>query len=85
MKTKIWNTYIGKHKGTSTCYCCKINEITQSHFECGHVESEHNGGKVTITNLRPICGECNRSMGISNMTEFMNKYEFNDISSIATI
>lgn len=78
VKTKTWNKYIGRDIGTSKCYCCKTNEITQSHFESGHVKSEHNGGKVNIDNLRPICSECNKSMGTKNMIEFMDMYGFND-------
>ena len=27
-------------------------------------------GADTITNLRPICGNCNRSMGNNNMVDF---------------
>jgi hypothetical protein len=47
--------------------CCKVNEITQMNFACGHVESEHNGGVPTAENLRPICTTCNSSMGVRNM------------------
>jgi hypothetical protein len=32
-------------------------------FEVGHNIPESKGGRTTIDNLIPICGECNRSMG----------------------
>lgn len=43
-------------------------------FECGHVTSIKQNGKNTVKNLRPICGLCNKSMGITNMHIFMKKY-----------
>jgi hypothetical protein len=76
VKTKVWDTYIGKEHGTSKCTCCKMNEITQSHFECGHVISTAMGGTIDHENLRPICSECNKSMGVHNMLEFIKKHKF---------
>ena len=63
LKDQVWDTYIGKHYGIGKCQCCLIAEIDSKSFECGHVKSEATGGKLTINNLRPICGKCNRSMG----------------------
>ena len=56
------------------CFCCKVETISKANFECGHVQSEHEGGDVTIDNLRPICSLCNKSMGTRNMTEFMQEF-----------
>ena len=57
------------------CYCCDIEEvhITKS-WHCGHVKAEHNGGNLTVENLRPICGSCNSSMGTQNLYDYMAKY-----------
>jgi hypothetical protein len=71
LKSKVWNTYIGKKKGISKCLCCGDKEISQMDFECGHVLAHINGGKNTVENLRPICSLCNKSMGTTHMFEFM--------------
>ncbi len=76
VRNAVWIKYVGPKKSTAYCYCCSSNIINVGNFECGHIESEKNGGKVTIDNLRPICSLCNRSMSIRNMEEFMNQYGF---------
>ena len=74
IKRLVWNTYIGENIGKSKCYCCRLSDITQLSFHCGHVLSEKNGGKINVDNLRPICQNCNSSMGIKNMFDFINEY-----------
>ena len=69
----VWNTYMGETL-FSKCLCCGVEEISVNNFECGHVKSEKNGGQITIDNLRPICGHCNKSIATRNMEEFMLKY-----------
>ncbi len=71
----VWNTYIGKDKTIGNCLCCDAEEISNTNFECGHIKSEKNGGEITIENLRPICGHCNKSIGGNNMDEFMDRYK----------
>jgi hypothetical protein len=71
----VWNTYIGKDKPIGNCLCCNAEEISNTNFECGHIKSEKNGGEITIENLRPICGHCNKSIGGNNMDEFMDRYK----------
>ena len=75
VKRLVWNNFIGENIGKSKCYCCKLTDITQLSFHCGHIISEKNGGKVDINNLRPICQNCNSSMGTTNMNDFINKYK----------
>jgi 5-methylcytosine-specific restriction endonuclease McrA len=53
------------------CLCCKITDITQLSFNCGHIIAEANGGDTIVSNLRPICQNCNSSMGTMNMNDFM--------------
>lgn len=80
LKTHVWNKYIGDEIGKSTCFCCKINIISQRDFICGHIEAEKNGGNTDINNLRPICSSCNLSMGTKNMFEFMKSYNFDIVN-----
>ncbi len=43
-------------------------------WECGHVVSDAGGGETILSNLRPICIACNRSMGKTHMDEFKKKF-----------
>jgi len=79
LKKLCWDIHVGGHVGTTKCLCCKHQEIRQIEFHCGHVVSEKNGGEMTIDNLRPICAQCNLSMGMKNMNEFMRCFEKNEI------
>jgi hypothetical protein len=81
----IWNTYIGKDKGMSVCFCCRKSEITQMNFQCGHIISEYNNGTTDIENLLPICCLCNSSMGTTNMDEFMKKYNIGNLEKKGNI
>ena len=74
VRNQTWNRYIGKEKGEAPCMCCGIHKIDKAAFEAGHVVPECLGGPSTIENLRPICGECNRSMGSTDMREYVRKY-----------
>ena len=76
VRIKVWSAYIGADEAKGKCFCCRDKVIDQQDFQCGHIQSEHNGGKVNIQNLRPICGTCNQSMGTKNMFEFMEQYGF---------
>jgi len=71
VKKVVWNTTIGEEIGKSRCYCCKSTDITQMSFHCGHIKPEAKGGKMIVSNLKPICQNCNSSMGTKDMDEFM--------------
>lgn len=58
------------------CYVGCGEKITPFNFECGHVIAFSNGGETTLSNLRPICGCCNKSMGSQNMEDFIKQYGF---------
>lgn len=75
VRNVVWSQYNGEN-AYGKCYCCNTENISKANFECGHVISEKNGGGITIDNLRPICGLCNKSMGICDMNIFMEKYGF---------
>jgi hypothetical protein len=71
IKKLVWNTNIGEDIGKAKCLCCKSTDITQLSFNCGHIIAEANGGDTIVSNLRPICQNCNSSMGTKNMNDFM--------------
>ena len=58
------------------CTCCNSSTIGMRNFDCGHVESVYSGGKTNVDNLRPICGNCNSSMGKKNMDVFKRENGF---------
>jgi hypothetical protein len=74
LKVKVWNDNFGRQCGEHECYieCGKI--ICQGDFECGHVISKKNDGDTTVENLKPICSQCNKSMGTVNLEEFKKTY-----------
>ena len=71
IKRLVWNKYIGEVIGKSKCTCCFVTDITQLSFHCGHIIAEANGGETTVSNLKPICQNCNSSMGTKDMNKFM--------------
>jgi 5-methylcytosine-specific restriction endonuclease McrA len=75
MRRKVWDNCIGKKIGEAKCLCCKITDITQLSFNCGHIIAEANGGQIHISNLKPICQNCNSSMGTMNMDDFMKTFQ----------
>ena len=75
VKKLVWNTNLGEDLGKSKCYCCKSTDITQTSFHCGHVIAESKGGRSIVSNLKPICQNCNSSMGVNDMNEFMKQFE----------
>lgn len=78
LKKLVWNKHVGGHVGEAKCVCCKVTPISQMSFNCGHVVAEKNGGKLELPNLRPICQNCNSSMGTRNMDEFIDMYKLHD-------
>jgi hypothetical protein len=71
LKRNVWNKHIGETVGKTLCLCCKLTDITQMNFSCGHIISEFNGGDMKLDNLKPICVSCNSSIGTKNMDEFI--------------
>lgn len=71
IKKLVWNTHIGEEIGKAKCMCCNVTDITQMSFNCGHIVAEANRGETIVSNLKPICQNCNSSMGTKNMHDFM--------------
>lgn len=59
----VWNTYNGETY-SSKCYVPWCNNIINVfNYQVGHDIPESKGGTYNIGNLRPICSNCNLSMG----------------------
>lgn len=70
----VWNIHIGEAIGKAKCMCCGVTDITQLAFNCGHIVAEAKGGATIVSNLKPICQNCNSSMGTKDMNEFMKTF-----------
>jgi hypothetical protein len=70
----VWDTHMGADFKRGICCCCGVEPITFVNFQCGHIESEVNGGETHVDNLLPICQSCNGSMGSMNLNEYKEKY-----------
>ena len=74
LKRAVWDEWIGEEIGITKCLCCNHQDIRQIEFHCGHVIAETRGGTLSVQNLRPICAQCNLSMGTMSIKEFKHKY-----------
>lgn len=75
MKQKVWELYNGEHEVGKCCICeCAISRST---FDCGHIVSGANGGKIELSNLIPMCHECNTSLSSENLYDFMIRWGYN--------
>jgi len=74
LKKLVWDHWVGENQGMAKCLCCRHATIRQIEFHCGHIMAEKNGGALTLDNLRPVCAQCNLSMGTMNMNEFSKKF-----------
>ena len=55
-----------------TCYCCN-ESLFYDNMECGHVKAHYKGGETILSNLEPICGVCNRDMGVRDLEDYKNE------------
>ena len=63
IRDQVWLEYFGKcYEHKCSIIWCK-NIILVTNFHAGHIIPESKGGKTSIENLRPICSNCNLSMG----------------------
>jgi 5-methylcytosine-specific restriction endonuclease McrA len=70
IREQLWIQKVGKKFETKckTTWC--RNKITVFDFQAGHDVPESKGGSTELSNLIPICGRCNLSMG--------NQFTFKD-------
>lgn len=70
-RQEVWKAY-NPGKTKKLCYCCQIVEFDAlDSWECGHIVSERDGGTLDVSNLRPVCSSCNKSVGTRNMDEYI--------------
>ena len=77
LRKEVWKK---KYCETITGKCDVCNEqIEYDNSECGHIISVFYNGNTTLDNLMPICGSCNRDMGIKNLETYKKelKHEIN--------
>ena len=74
LREQVWRTHIGMTKAASKCFVTWCtNPITTFDFEVGHNVPESRGGATKLSNLRPICSRCNKSMGSQYTIDAWNK------------
>lgn len=69
----VWNTYLG-HELEGVCILCGVKRIffdDRLTWEMAHVKSHVEGGSGELSNIRPICFTCNRSMGSKHFMTFL--------------
>ena len=70
LKRQVWYKEF-KYNDTGICPIIHCNTtLNQTQFEAGHVISEFNNGPTELSNLRPICKQCNVQMGSHNWNEY---------------
>ena len=72
MREQIWKKYIGRVTDC-TCPVCQTRVISMIDFSAGHIAAEATGGATDITNLVPICGNCNSRMSTMDLFEYTQK------------
>lgn len=75
VRDEVWRRFGGGTCTTSVCQVCEISTISYlcgsgSKAVLGHVQSRSLGGTGEVDNLRPICANCNSTMGTQNMFAF---------------
>jgi hypothetical protein len=73
VRMTVWKNNFGPSKAQGLCYVCG-ETISIRNFECGHIKSKENGGDNSIENLKPVCSDCNKSMGTMNLELFKEKF-----------
>ena len=77
LRQATWIHYNGINTFLAKCQVtwCE-NTISPFDFQVGHNIPESKGGTLDLSNLRPICASCNRSMG--------NSYTIDEFSALST-
>ena len=77
IREMVWSTYNGE-KYSNKCYVSWCNNIINVfNYQVGHDIPESKGGTLDLSNLKPICGNCNLSMG--------NKYTITEWNTLIPI
>ena len=84
-RLNVWLAYFGPTY-TEKCFCCHRN--TLKYFDSWHVAhfvAQSKGGSDKISNLRPVCAQCNLTMGSSSIEDFQSLNHFKPILQINSI
>lgn len=65
IRREVWKKCFSAQLDGNCNTCGEI--IDYDSFECGHIKSLFYGGETKLSNLVPICGKCNKDMGIKNL------------------
>ena len=74
IRKRVWIKRNGETLRIGSCYVCK-DKIEYDDFECGHIIPIFYGGETNVSNLEPICNNCNNDMGINNLEEWKKELE----------
>jgi len=72
---KVWQEYIGT-SDESICPLCGENRIIFSDrltWEMAHIKAHAEGGSSDLSNIRPLCFTCNRSMGVKHIRAYLTE------------
>jgi len=84
LRNHVWTKYLG-NRTQGKCFCCRIIPIHFQNFEVGHNKSVYRGGSNHLNNLRPICRDCNRKMGVKSIDWYKKKYFAKPIKRVRAI
>jgi 5-methylcytosine-specific restriction endonuclease McrA len=76
IRQQVWLTYCGKRFEYKCAVIWCTNVLTPFTFEVGHNVPESKGGLLELDNLKPLCSNCNKSMGSTyTIDEFSAMYK----------
>lgn len=70
LRIEVWKKYYGENL-EAKCPICDYKIGYSSGFHCGHIISEKNNGATDISNLKPLCANCNYKMGSKNWSDYI--------------
>ncbi len=80
----IWNLH-SPNSNDAKCFCCDEVDINKNSYIMGHILARRYGGLITENNIKPVCFNCNLSMGTYNMYEYKAKLQKNSPNNTTII
>lgn len=81
LRNRVWVNHCGKNF-LGHCFCCQKKLEVLDAWHAAHVIAENRGGKAIESNLRPVCAECNLSMGTTDLHKFKAQFMSNNSCTI---
>src|SRR3972149_130170 len=70
IREDLWTENFGDNRN-GNCYICeRLIQVDKPTHECGHILSVFYGGETKLSNLKPVCPDCNEDMRTMNMEEY---------------